>query len=71
MAYPISQGRLINVAIFSTNYSQEGASHPEPWVSQADPRELLRLFNGWETDVQQLLAVSVVFVPFGRSSSIC
>ena len=58
MAYPISHGRLVNVAFFSTNYPQEGAVHPEPWVSQADPREISRLFNGWETDVQDLVAVS-------------
>lgn len=71
MVYPISRGRLVNVAIFSANYAQEGAAHPEPWVSQADPREIMRMFEGWETDVQQLVAVSVVFGRPGRSRSIC
>ena len=52
----------MNVAMFATNYAQDGAAHPEPWVSQADPREISRMFNGWEADVQQLVAVSGLYV---------
>jgi hypothetical protein len=37
--------------------------HPEPWIRQADPREIMQHFDGWEPEVRQLVAV--------RSHSMC
>ncbi|KAI0033745.1 hypothetical protein K488DRAFT_23662, partial [Vararia minispora EC-137] len=54
IAYPISHGRFVNVALFFANHAQEGSVHPGPWVSKSDPREILRQFDGWETEVRQL-----------------
>ncbi|KAI0314036.1 salicylate hydroxylase [Amylostereum chailletii] len=56
MAYPISRGRLVNLVVFDVKYNEEGSSLPEPWVSEADPRHVQRLFATWEPEVRQLLS---------------
>ncbi|KAI0030468.1 salicylate hydroxylase [Vararia minispora EC-137] len=57
IAYPVSQGsaRLINVAGTSINPSRAGELHPEPWVAEVDPAEMIEGYRGWAPEVQEIL----------------
>ncbi|KAI0322131.1 salicylate hydroxylase [Amylostereum chailletii] len=56
VAYPISAGRLVNVAIFCADFNLEDSDFPHPWVSQEDPQHVLGLFDNWELEVRQLVS---------------
>ncbi|KAI0317079.1 salicylate hydroxylase [Amylostereum chailletii] len=56
VAYPISQGSFVNIVLFRAEYDKTGINFPDPWVSQADPQELLGLFEGWEPEVRTLIS---------------
>ena len=62
MAYPISHGRYINLAVFETDYSREGTFFTDPWIATVDSREISRSFENWETDVRQIIHVSLRFL---------
>ena len=57
MAYPISKGRLINIALFRASYENAGQEITGPWASQVEPSEILALFKGWEPEAQTLISV--------------
>ena len=60
MSYPISQGRLLNAALTSFDYSQEDTLHPQPWVAQANGKDVMPLVDGWAKDPRDIIAVSVL-----------
>ncbi|EIM91866.1 FAD/NAD-P-binding domain-containing protein [Stereum hirsutum FP-91666 SS1] len=56
MVYPISQGRLVNVAVFEADYNREGTVYPEPWITtDVDTKAVIESFRGWEPEVQDLI----------------
>ena len=69
MAYPVSRGTLVNVAIFDVDYAAEGTAIPEPWVSDVEPDTIHGMFKGWESEVEDIIAVSNLS-DFRRSGSI-
>lgn len=61
MVYPISQGRLINVAVFEADYNREGTVYPEPWITtEVDTQKVIESFRGWEQEVQELIGVRII-----------
>ncbi|KAI0057397.1 salicylate hydroxylase [Artomyces pyxidatus] len=55
MAYPVSKGRFVNFAAFDVDPSQEETFYTDPWVSDADQQEIVRIFSGWELEVRQMV----------------
>ncbi|KAF8624148.1 hypothetical protein AX17_007211 [Amanita inopinata Kibby_2008] len=55
IAYPVSLGKLVNVAVFKAWHDLEGAPFEGQWVSTADKAEFVCEFSSWETEVQELL----------------
>lgn len=58
VTYPISQGRLLNVAVMTFDYAREGSLHPQPWVTLAKADELTPLVSGWAPELRYIVAVS-------------
>ncbi|VDB99296.1 unnamed protein product [Peniophora sp. CBMAI 1063] len=56
VTYPVSQGRLLNVAVTTVNYDLEWTLHPHPWVSYLKAEELLPLFEGWAQEARGVIA---------------
>ena len=56
-AYPVSRGRLINVAATHCFREKEGLKYEGKLVSERTKEELLRDYRGWEDEVTQLLQV--------------
>lgn len=61
MAYPIAQGRLINVAAVQMNREKAGARHEGAFVTENVKEDLLKLYDGWEDEVKQLMQVNIGF----------
>ncbi|KAG5638592.1 hypothetical protein H0H81_011678 [Sphagnurus paluster] len=57
IAYPVSRGKLINFAAFSSRPELENTIFDGPWVSTVDKEEFSSLFSAWEPDVQDLISV--------------
>lgn len=57
IAYPISKGRLVNLAMFECRFDEEDTEYKGPWVTKADPADLAKMFDGWESDVADLMKV--------------
>ncbi|KAJ4483267.1 hypothetical protein J3R30DRAFT_3655635 [Lentinula aciculospora] len=55
IAYPISQGRLVNFAAFNARYDLENPKYQGSWTSTTSKDELKHLFVGWEPDVLALI----------------
>ena len=62
MIYPISGGRIINVAAVVHDDGQEGTIYEGPWTSTVEGGEWVRRFSGWEPNVQEITKVGV-FTP--------
>ena len=57
ISYPVSPGQLINCIGFVTIPDGEGKTYPDKWVRDASREELLRQYEGWEPELQELLEV--------------
>ena len=57
MAYPISRGRFINFCAFEVRPHEEGTHFGGPWVIDVDPSYVISLFQGWESDVCEIMQV--------------
>ncbi|TFY76984.1 hypothetical protein EWM64_g7028 [Hericium alpestre] len=55
IAYPISNGSMINFLAFYTVPDGEGMPFPGKWVEDAPKEEALAHYVGWEPDVQEIL----------------
>jgi len=55
IAYPISRGTMINFVAFKTRYDLENSKFNGPWVTFSDKSELIKIFRGWESEVQALV----------------
>ncbi|GBE80736.1 FAD-dependent monooxygenase afoD [Sparassis crispa] len=53
--YPVSHGRIINVALFISQPELEGKPYDGRWVVPATKQEILENFNSWEPEVKSLL----------------
>ena len=76
VAYPLSQGKLVNVAAFHARHELENTPYDGPWISSAGKQEFLTTTSQWEPEVQALLSVGVPFesrlgwaIPSGHSSA--
>lgn len=61
IAYPISKGRLVNLAMFECNFDQENTEYVGPWVTKADPVDVAKKFEGWEPEVAEIMDVRPVY----------
>ncbi|KAF7292584.1 hypothetical protein MIND_01155900 [Mycena indigotica] len=55
MAYPISQGKMVNFAAFTMRHDLENTKYDAPWMGPADKSHFAGLFADWEPDVQALV----------------
>ncbi|TFK36172.1 salicylate hydroxylase [Crucibulum laeve] len=53
--YPVAQGRLINVVVFSSSPEKEGTIYDGPPMLQVSQEEILSVCDGWEEEVLSLL----------------
>ncbi|KZV77667.1 FAD/NAD(P)-binding domain-containing protein [Peniophora sp. CONT] len=56
VTYPISQGRLLNVAVMTFNYALEDSLYPQPWVLSTKTDELTPLVEGWAPEIRHVVA---------------
>ncbi|KZV75938.1 salicylate hydroxylase [Peniophora sp. CONT] len=56
VSYPISQGRLLNAALMTFDYSLEDTLHPQPWVTEAQGEDLVPLLDGWADEPRNIIA---------------
>ncbi|KAG5638588.1 hypothetical protein H0H81_011674 [Sphagnurus paluster] len=56
IAYPISRGKFINFAAFTTQPDLEDTVFDGPWFSPVEKEAFTGLFTSWETEVQQLIS---------------
>jgi salicylate hydroxylase len=61
LAYPISQGKLINFVAFHMRHDLENTPFQGNPVSIADPEEFASPFSHWEPEARILLTVRVPF----------
>lgn len=59
MAYPVSQGHLINFIGFHSEPEKEGAPLDGKWSSGASREEVIGCYRDWEPQVQALMEVSI------------
>lgn len=57
IAYPISQGKMINFVAFSSQHHLENTTFGGPWVSPTSKSEFASIFTHWEPEVQALIDV--------------
>ena len=57
IAYPISRGTMVNFVAFKTRHDLENSKYNEAWVSFSEKSELIKIFRGWESEVQALVDV--------------
>ncbi|KAJ7923437.1 hypothetical protein B0H13DRAFT_1979817 [Mycena leptocephala] len=55
IAYPISQGKMINFVAFSCRHDLENTKFDGPWVGPGDKSHFAGIFAHWEPEVQALL----------------
>ncbi|KAG7085754.1 hypothetical protein E1B28_003297 [Marasmius oreades] len=55
VVYPISQNRVINVVAFHSKFEDFGKPWSGPEVRDATRKEVLEVYEGWESEVQELL----------------
>ncbi|KAJ7065673.1 hypothetical protein C8F01DRAFT_1126365 [Mycena amicta] len=55
IAYPISQGKMINFVAFTCRHDLENTRFDGPWVAPGDKSQFAGLFANWEPEVQALL----------------
>lgn len=57
VAYPISQGRILNVAALVMNPELEGTLYEGPWTTDVSQEEVRREYVGWEPEVDDFVQV--------------
>ncbi|RPD62099.1 FAD/NAD(P)-binding domain-containing protein [Lentinus tigrinus ALCF2SS1-7] len=55
VAYPISQGRVLNLAMVFTAPGKEGSVYEGAWTSSVSKEELVGRYSGWEPDVEEIM----------------
>ncbi|KAF8193699.1 FAD/NAD(P)-binding domain-containing protein [Pholiota molesta] len=55
VAYPILQGRVVNVAAYISDLSKEGTKYTGPSFEDVTKEEVIPFFDVWEEEVQQLV----------------
>jgi len=55
IAYPISRGTMINFVAFKIQHDLENSKYNGAWVSFSEKSELIKIFRGWESEVQALV----------------
>ncbi|KAJ7736563.1 hypothetical protein DFH07DRAFT_99322 [Mycena maculata] len=55
IAYPISQGKMINFVAFDCRHDLENTPFNGPWVGPGDKSHFAQIFAHWEPEVQALL----------------
>ncbi|KAF9269723.1 salicylate hydroxylase [Marasmius fiardii PR-910] len=55
LAYPISQGKLVNFVGFTCRHDLENTKFNGPWVSVTDKSQFTPYFARWEPEVQAML----------------
>lgn len=58
VSYGIANGKLANVVGFYSIPVNEDARYDGPWVSEVSRDEMVSCYVGWESEVQELIAVS-------------
>ena len=48
---------MINFVAFKTQYDLENSKYNGAWVSFSEKSELIKIFKGWESEVQVLVDV--------------
>jgi len=61
-AFPILQGKLVNVVPCTTQWKKEGSLLHGPAVVDTKQEDFMHIFKGWEEEVQCLIKVCGVFV---------
>jgi hypothetical protein len=61
IAYPISRGKIVNFVAFKTQYDLENSKYNGAWLSFTDKSDLVKIFRGWESEVQALVDVCLKF----------
>jgi salicylate hydroxylase len=59
MAYPVSQGKLVNLAAFLADYKREGTSYDGEIIANVDSEDFVNDFDDFEPEVKQLVQVCV------------
>ena len=57
MAYPILQGKLVNIVSFVTDLGKEGTDLVGPPMLAETTDNIISLFDGWEEDARLLVTV--------------
>ena len=52
---------MINFVAFKTQYDLENSKYNGAWVSFCEKSELVKIFRGWESEVQVLVDVRSFF----------
>ena len=48
---------MVNFVAFKTRHDLENSKYNEAWVSFSEKSELIKIFRGWESEVQALVDV--------------
>ena len=48
---------MVNFVAFKTQYDLENSKYNGAWVSFSEKSELIKIFRGWESEVQTLVDV--------------
>ena len=57
VTYPIVNGRFINVVLFYTDMTDVDITYTDPEIGEAAADEIVKMYEGWESQVQALLKV--------------
>ena len=57
VTYPIVNGRFINVVLFYTDMTDVDTTYTDPEIGEAATDEIVKMYEGWEPQVQALLKV--------------
>ncbi|KAI0643646.1 FAD/NAD-P-binding domain-containing protein [Trametes meyenii] len=55
VAYPITQGRVLNLAAIVMYPGQEGTIYEGPWTADVSKEEVLQNYIGWEPEVEHAM----------------
>ncbi|RDX52959.1 FAD/NAD(P)-binding domain-containing protein [Lentinus brumalis] len=55
VTYPISQGRVLNLAMVFTAQGKEGSVYDGAWTSSVSKEELIGRYSGWEPEVVEIM----------------
>jgi len=63
VAYPILQGRVINLAAYVSDVDKEGTPYHGPAFQDVTMEDVMPFFDKWEEEVRVLIRVSS-YVPY-------